>query len=232
MSDGGLDSPFAHGSLRARRGHSCVDKRRSAATPEAGYPDLRHNPDTFCPQDELPGGIGMAIGDPPLEWCSEALEALRRCSPPPGMVVFDLDYCTWPFWCEMYTVSDTPRLYPEAGDIIEAIKDSGVAFGVASRTPTPHVARAFLNRLGLTEKIDFLQLIPAADGFDQRSAQKDTAHFPNLKRDSGLPYSDMLFFDDEHKNVAKGGWAFWSVPSLQPRFGTRQNVNRQHPPQG
>jgi hypothetical protein len=34
---------------------------------------------------------------------------------------------------------------------------------------------------GLDAKFDNLQLIPAADGFDAHSAQKDKLHLPNIK---------------------------------------------------
>ena len=80
---------------------------------------------------------------------------------------------------------------------------------LASRTPTPEVAEAFLKKLAITHYFDSIQLIPASSGYDQVSAQKDTAHFPNIQRQLGIDYSRMLFFDDEHKNVTKVG--------LQPR---------------
>ena len=46
-------------------------------------------------------------------------------------------------------------------------------------------------------------MIPASSGFDHHSAQKDTAHFPAIKKELGIPYSEMLFFDDESPNVSK-----------------------------
>lgn len=145
---------------------------------------------------------------------------------------------------------------------------------LASRTPTPDVARAFLQKLGLTHYFANVQLIPAADGYDQHSAQKDTAHFPNLRRwalylggvwplgrsvlgaaegpcatrakrqreqlranilgccskramspkctstpleccsETGIEYPEMLFYDDEHKNVAKVGAPIRASASL------------------
>lgn len=51
-----------------------------------------------------------------------------------------------------------------------------------------------------------VQLVPAVDGFDQQSAPKDTCHFPNIAKASGIRFSDMLFFDDEEKNVRKVSW--------------------------
>ena len=56
---------------------------------------------------------------------------------------------------------------------------------------------------GITELFDSIQLIPASSGVDHSSAQKDKAHFPRIQQETGVPYSDMLFFDDESPNIAK-----------------------------
>lgn len=61
----------------------------------------------------------------------------------------------------------------------------------------------FLLLTGLEQKFDNIQLIPAADGFDAHSAQKDRCHLPNIKAATGLQYADMLFFDDENGNYEK-----------------------------
>ena len=50
-----------------------------------------------------------------------------------------------------------------------------------------------------------IQLIPAADGFDSVSAQKDVMHLPAIQAETGVPNSQMLFFDDEHPNIRKVG---------------------------
>jgi hypothetical protein len=56
---------------------------------------------------------------------------------------------------------------------------------------------------GITELFDSTQLIPASSGVDHSSAQKDKAHFPAIQRETGIPYSGMLFFDDESPNITK-----------------------------
>jgi len=121
----------------------------------------------------------------------------------PSLVMFDLDYCLWPFWCEMYSEGDMASLYPESRAVLEALRSAGVKMALASRTPTPNVARAFLRQLELDDFFWNVQLVPAVDGFDQQSAPKDTCHFPNIAKASGIRFSDMLFFDDEEKNVRK-----------------------------
>lgn len=73
------------------------------------------------------------------------------------------------------------------------------------------------------------QLIPASNGFDHNSAQKDLRHFPAIQvstygpiciciwacanhavlliqggvfqKETGIPYNKMLFYDDEDRNV-------------------------------
>ncbi|CAI7763250.1 unnamed protein product, partial [Closterium sp. NIES-54] len=68
--------------------------------------------------------------------------------PVPKLVVFDLDYTLWPFWCECRRKSDNPRLYPEAGQVLSALAAAGIPIAFASRTPTPDIARVFLDKLG------------------------------------------------------------------------------------
>ena len=58
-------------------------------------------------------------------------------------------------------------------------------------------------RAGITELFDSIQLIPASSGVDHHSAQKDKAHFPRIQKETGVPWSGMLFFDDESPNIAK-----------------------------
>ena len=59
---------------------------------------------------------------------------------------------------------------------------------------------------GITSLFVSTVLIPASSGFDHTSAQKDTAHFPRIRDDTGVAYDKMLFFDDERKNVARVCW--------------------------
>ena len=65
---------------------------------------------------------------------------------------------------------------------------------------------------GITDLFVSVALIPASSGFGHTSAQKDTAHFPRIRGETGVRYERMLFFDDEHKNVARvrapGHWIF------------------------
>lgn len=53
-------------------------------------------------------------------------------------------------WCsECRSPRESPSLYPEAKGILHALKQKGVTMAVASRTPTPDIARNFLNKLSL-----------------------------------------------------------------------------------
>lgn len=149
-------------------------------------------------------GSGTAAGaEPTLADVTALLDRFSHALP--SLVVFDLDYTLWPFWCEMFTAAQTPWLYPHVPAILEGLQARRIPLAVASRTPTPHVANAFINKLDIRHRFCSIQLIPAADGFDQHSAQKDKAHLPNIQCDTGLPFTDMLFFDDEHGNIKRVG---------------------------
>eukprot|EP00878_Enallax_costatus_P041776 GHUV01048661.1.p2 GENE.GHUV01048661.1~~GHUV01048661.1.p2 ORF type:complete len:127 (+),score=39.92 GHUV01048661.1:372-752(+) len=106
---------------------------------------------------------------------------------------------------------DPPAMYPEAMAIIDACRQHKMVVAAASRTPTPEVTRAFMQKLGLDQRFDNIQLIPAANGYDAHSAQKDRCHLPNIKAATGYEYDAMLFFDDERGNVEKVGSAATGV---------------------
>lgn len=42
-----------------------------------------------------------------------------------------------------------PSLYPHAKGILYALKDKGIDVAIASRSPTPDIAKAFLQKLGV-----------------------------------------------------------------------------------
>lgn len=129
--------------------------------------------------------------------------SLEGCASLPGLVVFDLDYCFWPCYCEMYQPHHKAKVFQSALGVLEALVERNVKVAVASRTPTPDVARSFLRQLQVESKFCNLQIIPALDGCDHVTAQKDLEHFPNLRLETGVAYEDMLFFDDEEQNVVR-----------------------------
>uniref|UniRef100_A0A7C8YVB5 Acid phosphatase n=1 Tax=Opuntia streptacantha TaxID=393608 RepID=A0A7C8YVB5_OPUST len=111
----------------------------------------------------------------------------------PRLVVFDLDYTLWPFYCEFYDEDDIPSLYPHATGILYALKDRGIELAIASRSPASNVAKTFLSKLG----IDSLFVVQEIFS----SWTDKTEHFQRIHTRTGVPFHSMLFFDDEYRNI-------------------------------
>lgn len=80
--------------------------------------------------------------------------------------------------------------YPEALEILEHwSKKCDIA--VASRTSYPEGAESLLNLFGFDKYIKYREIYPGC---------KHT-HFLSLKNKSTFEYSEMLFFDDEQRNI-------------------------------
>lgn len=124
---------------------------------------------------------------------TEAMEILGMCQLLPRLVVFDLDYTLWPFYCECRSRREMPSLYPHAKGILHALKDKGVDLAIASRSPTPDIANTFLEKLGIKS------MFIAQEIFS--SWTHKTEHFQKIQRKTGVPYNEMLFFDDEDRNI-------------------------------
>lgn len=80
--------------------------------------------------------------------------------------------------------------YPEVLEVLQHwSKKCDIA--VASRTSYPPGAESLLNLFGFDKYIKYRQIYPGC---------KNT-HFLRLKKDSTFDYSEMLFFDDESRNI-------------------------------
>ncbi|KAJ0040140.1 hypothetical protein Pint_27690 [Pistacia integerrima] len=123
----------------------------------------------------------------------EASEIIGQYEKLPALVVFDLDYTLWPFYCECFYEDEMPYLYSHAKPILHALKERGIDVAVASRSPTPHIANTFLNKLGIHS------MFVAKEIFS--SWTHKTEHFQRIHRRTGVPFTSMLFFDDEDRNI-------------------------------
>eukprot|EP00744_Colponema_vietnamica_P015401 GILI01021582.1.p1 GENE.GILI01021582.1~~GILI01021582.1.p1 ORF type:complete len:199 (+),score=27.92 GILI01021582.1:53-649(+) len=131
----------------------------------------------------------------------------------PKLVVFDLDYTLWPLDCECmegppfsrvdgddFAVVDTDgevcKLYPQVPAILVGLKNAGVKLGVASRTTTPEWAEQIMRLMriegvSLWEFFDYHEIFPS----------NKTVHFHKMANKSNLLYRDMVFFDNEERNI-------------------------------
>ncbi|XP_052192127.1 uncharacterized protein LOC127801237 [Diospyros lotus] len=124
---------------------------------------------------------------------NEAMEIMAMFQVLPRLVVFDLDYTVWPFYCECRSKREMPSLYPHAKGILYALKEKGVDVAIASRSPTADIAKSFL------DKLDIRSMFVAQEIFS--SWTHKTEHFQRINRRTGVPYNSMLFFDDEDRNI-------------------------------
>ena len=62
---------------------------------------------------------------------------------------------------------------------------------VLSRTEAPPVGKDMLRYLDWLKYFKYQEIYPG----------RKTTHFKKIKDESGIDYSEMLFFDDEHRNI-------------------------------
>lgn len=124
----------------------------------------------------------------------------------PELAVFDLDYTLWPFWVDTHvdppfhkssdgTVRDsrgqTIRLYPEVPEVLERFRSLGVPIAVASRTGEIKGAKQLLELFDLVRYFVHQEIYPGSK----------VTHFERLQQKTGVPFSQMIFFDDEMRNI-------------------------------
>ena len=125
------------------------------------------------------------------------------------LIVFDLDLTLWHcaplLWCDQLTLPllrtasgqvfascrNEIRLYPEVPDLLTRLISGGHLLGLASRTSAPDIARELLELLGIGHHFAHQQIYPG----------DKSAHFRALHAETGVAFRDMIFFDDEQRNI-------------------------------
>lgn len=135
-----------------------------------------------------------------------AQPAVRVMARLPKLAVFDLDYTLWPFWVDTHvdppfhkssdgTVRDRRgqdvRLYPEVPEVLKRLQSLGVPGAAASRTSEIEGANQLLELFDLIRYFVHREIYPGSK----------VTHFERLQQKTGIPFSQMIFFDDERRNI-------------------------------
>ena len=126
---------------------------------------------------------------------------------PKHLFIFDLDFTLWDAggtWCDctnppyrrvnndIYDRSDLHiRLYPDVLKILENLKSVDKRIAIASRTYEPAWANELLRLFDLNKYIDQKEIYPASK----------IKHINRIKENLNIDFSDMVFFDDEYRNI-------------------------------
>ncbi|KAF6201310.1 hypothetical protein GE061_005758 [Apolygus lucorum] len=115
------------------------------------------------------------------------------------------DYTLWPFWVDTHVsppfrkvkdeVIDSRgkkiKFFPEVPQILQTLKDLNIPIGIASRTSEIEGANQLTHLFDWDKYFWQKEIYPGCK----------TAHFERFHKSSGIPYEEMLFFDDESRNI-------------------------------
>ncbi|XP_063986034.1 magnesium-dependent phosphatase 1-like [Diachasmimorpha longicaudata] len=124
----------------------------------------------------------------------------------PKLLVFDLDYTLWPFWVDTHVTppfkkrknnvivdanGQTIRHYEQVPDVLKKLYDEGYELGVASRTSEIRGAFQLLKLFRWEKYFKYKEIYPGCK----------LTHFNKIRNASGINFEDMIFFDDEPRNI-------------------------------
>jgi magnesium-dependent phosphatase 1 len=146
--------------------------------------------------------------------------------------VFDLDFTLWDAgggWCDttnppyrwhngrlLDSSGDWIRLYDDVVDILKELKSKNKIVVAASRTYQPTWAQDLLHLFDIDKYFDLKEIYPSSK----------IQHFKRIQNHFNLPYSEMVFFDDEHRNIEEVGRL--GVESVYIRKGISSETVRQY----
>ncbi|KIJ62457.1 hypothetical protein HYDPIDRAFT_114579 [Hydnomerulius pinastri MD-312] len=104
------------------------------------------------------------------------------------------------------------EFYNDVPEILRSLNEAAVCVAAASRTQAPELARKALRLIKIpispaggsaTNTSEVAEPRPAITFFDQLEIYPGSKikHFKKIHKDTGIPYNEMLFFDDERRNT-------------------------------
>ncbi|KAG8934717.1 hypothetical protein FRC02_009420 [Tulasnella sp. 418] len=152
----------------------------------------------------------------------KTLASIFMEKPMPKLVAFDLDYTLWDLWIDTHVSPPLRRpkestlnrivdaygtpieLYPQVASILHKLHEKQTHIAAASRTSAPDLALQALAQLLVPPPSDRPRERPqrAIDFFESLEIYPGSKriHFSELHKKTGIPYSEMVFFDDEERN--------------------------------
>ncbi|KAI0228807.1 Magnesium-dependent phosphatase 1 [Lamellibrachia satsuma] len=123
----------------------------------------------------------------------------------PKLIVFDLDYTLWPFWVDTHVIAPFKlesgkiydahgqhvKSYPDSTKILQELHSEGYKLALASRTSYTREAKDLVRLFGWDRYVTYSEIYPGSK----------IAHFNKFHAQSRIPYNQMLFFDDEQRNI-------------------------------
>lgn len=125
--------------------------------------------------------------------------------------VFDLDFTLWDAggtWCDatnppyywkkgkLFDSLDAHiRLYDDVPDIMKDLKSKGKKIAAASRTYRPDWAQDLLHLFDIDSYFDLKEIYPGSK----------IKHLHNIRDHFKVSFEEMVFFDDEYRNIAEVG---------------------------
>lgn len=131
----------------------------------------------------------------------------------PKLVVLDLDFTLWDCGGRWVDCTSPPfvtgedgivrdqsgavmRLYDDVPEILDFFREHRVSLAVASRTSAPSFARNLMALLGIAGCFEHEEIYPGSK----------VRHFRALRARAGRAgFGEMLFFDDEQRNIDEVG---------------------------
>ena len=123
------------------------------------------------------------------------------------LVVFDLDFTLWdcggtwcdhtnpPYYKQNGIIRDEDqraiRLYADVRSILHELHEKNMLLGIASRTGAPDWADELMQLFDIKKYFKHFEIYPGSK----------INHFRSLQEKTGIPYMDMIFFDDEYRNI-------------------------------
>lgn len=127
------------------------------------------------------------------------------------LFVFDLDFTLWDAggtWCDatnppyrwengrlLDSYGAHIRLYDDVTAVLELLKNKGKIVVAASRTSRPEWAQDLLLLFDIDRFFDLKEIYPGSK----------IRHFNRINDRFKIPFSQMVFFDDEYRNIDEVG---------------------------